>query len=69
MPRRFQFSLGRLLASVSAFCVAGGALANGMAALRSGKFASFAIAWYVGWSMVGIGIWLIGVKIRLRTKE
>ena len=69
MLRRFQFNLGRLFASLSAFCVAGAALANGMAAMQAAKFVPFVIAWYVGWSMFGLGIWLIGIKLRLRTKE
>jgi hypothetical protein len=69
MPRRFQFSLRRLLASLSAFCVAGAALANGMAALRAADVVPFAIALFVGWSMFGLGIWLVGTKLRLRTRE
>jgi hypothetical protein len=69
MPRRFQFSLGRLPASLSAFYVAGAALANGMAALRAAKVVPFVIAWFAGWSMFGLRIWLVGIKLRLRAKK
>jgi hypothetical protein len=58
MTFRIQFSLRRLLASVSAFCVAAAALTHGIAALQQAKVAIFFIAWFVGWTMFGLGIWL-----------
>jgi hypothetical protein len=59
MSRRFQFSLRRLLASVSAFCLAAAALTNGVAALREAKIAPFFVGWFVGWTMFGLGIWFL----------
>ena len=60
MRGRFQFSLGRLFASVSAFCLAAAACTNGLAALRQAKVALFFVAWFVGWTMFGLGIWFLG---------
>lgn len=49
MPRRFQFSLGRLLASATAFCLAAAAFVNGLAAARHSMNAwPLLIGWMVG---------------------
>lgn len=60
MSRRFQFSLGRLLGCVSALCLAAAAFTHGLAQAQQAKNGwPFLIGWMVGWSMVGIGIWLV----------
>ena len=60
MPRRFQFSLSRLLASVSAFCLAAAAFKNGFDEMLKLKNPwPLFIGWMVGWTMFGLGIWLL----------
>jgi hypothetical protein len=57
MPRRFQFSLGRLLACISALCLAVAAFTNGIAEARESKSGvPMLIGWMVAWLMVGAGI-------------
>src|SRR5215469_18660577 len=57
MPRRFQFSLGRLLASISALCLAAAAFTNGLAQAQQLKNGwPLLIGWMVGWILVGVGI-------------
>jgi hypothetical protein len=60
MTRRFQFSLERLLASISAFCLAAAAFTNGIEQARQLKDPwPLLIGWMVGWTMVGLGIWCL----------
>lgn len=56
-PRRFQFSLARMLACISALCVAAAAFANGLAKARESKSGvPLFIGWMVAWLMVGAGL-------------
>lgn len=55
--RRFQFSLGRLLACVSALCVAAASFTDGLVlAIKSKSGVPMFIGWVVGWCMVGAAI-------------
>ena len=57
MPRRFQFSLGRLLGCISALCLAAASFTNGLAEARESKSGiPLFIGWMVGWLMVGAAI-------------
>lgn len=56
-PRRFQFSLGRMLACISALCLAAAGFANGLAEARGSKSGiPLLIGWMVAWLMVGAGV-------------
>jgi len=66
MSRRFQFSLRRLLASILAFCLAGGALKNGFdQTLQLMNPWPLVIGWMVGWPMVGVGIGILAANRRV----
>jgi hypothetical protein len=57
MHRRFQFSLNRLLASISAFGLAATAFANGLTEARESKSGiPVLIGWMLSWLMAGAGI-------------
>jgi hypothetical protein len=57
MTRRFQFSLGRLLAFISALCLAAPAYANGLAVARESKTGvPMFVGWMVAWMMARAGI-------------
>ena len=58
--RRFQFSLIRLFACMTAFCVAAAAIVNGIVVgAREERFALFAAGWLVAWSMLGVAVWVL----------
>ena len=66
MSRQFQFSLRRLLASILAFCLAGGAFKNGFdRTLQLMNPWPLVIGWMVGWPMVGLGIGILAGNRRV----
>jgi hypothetical protein len=58
MNRRFQFTLGAMLRSVTLFCMAALALGTGLP--RTNGCGTSAIpAFFAAWSLTAFGIWLL----------